>query len=206
MTGHDPAGRGRVKIEVETCPNGETFGSGSCTRQASDTWVDAGFGPANPGVAVDMTPTVANPGLYHWRVRTLRAPFHVTETGISARPQPAHGPWRRSQARGLNEDLRVDAIIVAVEPVGVSADFAIAPVGNPARGRIVLAATLPNAEPAEVALFDVAGRRLTSRSIAASPGRQALTLARGSELPAGVYFVRLTQGARATSTRVVLVR
>jgi hypothetical protein len=206
MTAIDPAGRGREKIEVEVCPAGPPFGSAPCTRRTSSAWTDAGFGIGNPGVALATNVPVAGSGLYHWRVRTLHAPFTVTQPGISARPQPAHGPWRRQQARASDSDLRIDAVVLAVERPGNSADFAIAPLGNPARGNIVLSATLPNTEPAEVALFDVAGRQVIARSIAGSPGRQTLTLARGGELPAGVYLARLSQGGRAAMVRVVLIR
>ena len=201
----DPSGRGRTKVEVEVCPEGKPFGSGTCTRQTSSTWTDAGVGIANPGVALAANVTVASPGLYNWRVRTLRAPFTVTQPGITARPNPAHGPWRRVQARAMNSDVRVDAVVLAVERPGTSADFAITPVGNPARGRIALAATLPNDAPAEVALFDVAGRQVVSRAIEGSPGRRTLTLARAGEIAPGVYLVRLTQGHRAATTRVVFV-
>jgi len=206
MTSVDPMGRGRVKLEVETCPDGVSFGSGACTHQVSGAWTDAGFGSGNPGVAIDVTPTVASAGLYHWRTRTLHAPFSVTQPGISARPHPAAGPWRRNLGRSFDVDLRVEDLLVAVDRPGPSAGFAITPMGNPARGSIVLAATLPNAEPAEVALFDVAGRRLVSRSIPRFSGRQTVSLARSGDLAAGVYFVRLTQAGRATGTHVVVLR
>lgn len=36
--------------------------------------------------------------LYHWRARVLYAPYTVMQPGITAPPQPEHGPWRRLHA------------------------------------------------------------------------------------------------------------
>ena len=45
--------------------------------------------------------------LYRWRARVLYAPYSVTETGITSPPNPAHGPWRRVSAQGVEADIRV---------------------------------------------------------------------------------------------------
>jgi hypothetical protein len=44
--------------------------------------------------------------LYRWRARVLWAPFSVTEEGITAPPNPAHGPWRRFAGQAVEADLR----------------------------------------------------------------------------------------------------
>jgi hypothetical protein len=44
--------------------------------------------------------------LYRWRARVLYAPFSVTENGITAPPNPAHGPWRRLQGQAVEADIR----------------------------------------------------------------------------------------------------
>ena len=100
----------------------------------------------------------------------------------------------------------MDAVVLAVErPIGANG-LAIAPLANPARGRIVLAAVLTGTEAANVELFDVAGRRVVTERIVASSGGQNVAIGRGAELASGVYLVRLTQGGRGASTRVVFVR
>jgi hypothetical protein len=36
----------------------------------------------------------------------LHAPFSVTEPGIDAPPNPAHGPWRRVSGQAVEADIR----------------------------------------------------------------------------------------------------
>jgi hypothetical protein len=100
-----PAGRGRVKLEVEACPAGVDFFGGGCVRRISTSWTDV---TATSG-GVTLTETVsglAGAELYHWRARVLHAPFGVTQSGIAAAAYPPHGPWRRYSGQSLEADLR----------------------------------------------------------------------------------------------------
>ena len=106
VTATHPAGRGRVKLEVEACPIGTPFGAPQCTLHLGASWSDvtasAGGVRLVEGISVPDART-----LHRWRARVLHAPFRVTEAGITPPPKPAHGPWRRVQAQALEADLYV---------------------------------------------------------------------------------------------------
>jgi hypothetical protein len=105
MSATHPTGRGRVKLEAEICPPAAPFGDPSCSSQLSPSWVDVT--PTPGGVLLGETISgLASNTLYRWRARILYAPFGVTEAGIAAPPNPAHGPWRRVSAQAVEADLR----------------------------------------------------------------------------------------------------
>ena len=91
---------------------------------------------------------------------------------------------------------------------GVAHQFALEGfVPNPARSGFRVAFSLPDFSPARVELFDLAGRLVRSRSIEApQPGRHEIQFDRADALPAGVYVLRLTQGARIMQARGAIVR
>jgi len=102
-----PEGRGRVKLEVETCEAGLAFGDVSCASQTAASWSDVTatsggveLGENISGLTEDM--------LYRWRARVLYAPYSVTEAGITSPPNPAHGPWRRLMGQAEEADLRTN--------------------------------------------------------------------------------------------------
>lgn len=83
---------------------------------------------------------------------------------------------------------------------------------NPARdGRVNLSFSLPHAASAQLALYDVGGRRVrlvADRAFAA--GRYAIVLDgrddQGQPLKPGVYMARLTSGGRSQSQRVFILQ
>src|SRR5262249_14706086 len=77
---------------------------------------------------------------------------------------------------------------------------------NPARGgRMTIQFALPSGAPATLELFELEGRRIASREVGSlGAGRHALEIAQGRSLSAGVYLVRLTQGATERTVRVAL--
>jgi hypothetical protein len=88
---------------------------------ASSSWT------AGPQSGVELTETVpglSDQTLYRWRARVLHAPFSVTEAGITAPPNPAHGPWRRLQGQVREADIATgadgdgDSVLDAVEDAG----------------------------------------------------------------------------------------
>jgi hypothetical protein len=204
MIAVDPAGRGRVKIEVESCPPGSPFGSAGCTRTISNTWTDVGVAPSGVPITRDL---VASPqSLYRWRVRTLRAAASVTKPGIAASPNPAHGPWRRLQSQTIDADIRTAALPMAVGFTRAPNGLSIERLGNPARGPIAFTAVLPSAAPAKVELVDIAGRRRLSMDLpAVQPGHHRVQLDDVRSLSPGTYLVRLSQAGRAATAGVVLV-
>jgi len=75
---------------------------------------------------------------------------------------------------------------------------------NPSPRDGTIAFSLASAEPATLELIDVKGRIVWTRAVGAlGPGSHAVKLGTGVAL--GIYVVRLTQGARAVSTRGVVI-
>jgi len=77
---------------------------------------------------------------------------------------------------------------------------------NPARASAQLRFTLARAGPATLAVYDLAGRRVASvldgSTLAAGPHVCELPT---SNWPPGVYLVRLCQGARSETRRIIVV-
>ncbi len=91
-------------------------------------------------------------------------------------------------------------------PAGVA--FGITGTGaNPSRGALAVAFALPQAGPASLDLYDIAGRRLVHRDVGSlGAGPHTLDLAGERALGSGVYWVRLAQGARVAQRKVAVVR
>jgi hypothetical protein len=74
---------------------------------------------------------------------------------------------------------------------------------NPARGRLVVSYTLPQAGSASLTLYDVAGMSVKAIVGDGSAGTHSLVLD-GAGLARGVYLVRLQTGAVRTERKVIL--
>ncbi|HVP57894.1 MAG TPA: T9SS type A sorting domain-containing protein [bacterium] len=83
----------------------------------------------------------------------------------------------------------------AANPVAMSLRVA-----SPAISRVTVQFALLSDQPAKLGVYDVTGRLVESRD-ASSRGQHSVDL----ELSAGIYFIRLTQGAEAKTARVVVV-
>ena len=86
--------------------------------------------------------------------------------------------------------------------VPVSDQLAIQRVSNPIVGDLKVSFTLPRSEPATIQLLDVSGRTVESVRVTAS-GQASLS---GNGLTSGVYWVKLTQGARTAMARTVYIK
>jgi len=76
---------------------------------------------------------------------------------------------------------------------------------NPAAGEPVASFTLASGSPARLELLDVTGRVWLTRAVGGlGPGNHVLRL--GKSLPAGMYWLRLTQNDRSLLARGVVVR
>jgi hypothetical protein len=77
---------------------------------------------------------------------------------------------------------------------------------NPGTGaNLQVAFTLPNSAPARLELLDIAGRRIAEREVGSlGAGSHVEPLGAGARVPAGLYWLRLTQGGRALVTRAVV--
>ena len=106
ITATHPQGRGRVKVEIETCPAGVPFGDVSCGSQLSASWTEI-VPPATSAVLTETVAGLTNDTLYHWRARVLHARSSVSQSGITPPPNPAHGPWRRVSGQAVEADIRM---------------------------------------------------------------------------------------------------
>jgi len=99
----------------------------------------------------------------------------------------------------------VRVVSATAVPGAGAADFALESVRpNPAVGTFTVSFVLPEAGPVKLEVFDVSGRRVLARDLAAQgAGPQQVTLGAGRTLSPGIYVVRLSQAGRAASTRVV---
>jgi len=78
---------------------------------------------------------------------------------------------------------------------------------NPSANGVTIAFTLPDSAPARIELVDVAGRRVLVRDVGTlERGSHVVRLTEARSLPAGAYLVRIVQGSRSVSTRMVVVR
>ena len=106
------------------------------------------------------------------------------------------GPASGRQVVGVSDAAITDGLALVLGP--------IAP--NPGHGGALVAnVVLPSADPAQLELLDVMGRRLASQELGAlGAGRHAVELGAGLHLAPGVYLLRLTQAGSARVTRVAI--
>lgn len=77
---------------------------------------------------------------------------------------------------------------------------------NPVRGgRALVGFDLPSDAPADLEVFDLAGRRMASFDRLHGAGRHQVELGDGGALAPGVYLVRLTQGGATASRRLTVL-
>ena len=103
------------------------------------------------------------------------------------------------------------ALVTPTTTLGVSdgsVAFGLERLASPAvGGHLLVWFTLSSSTPAALEVLDVSGRVVDQRAVgASSPGRQAVAIGRAHPLTAGVYFVRLRQGANQASQRVIVLR
>ena len=91
--------------------------------------------------------------------------------------------------------------------VPVTAEFALRSLsGNPVRGPLQFAVSLPTAAPASLELVDITGRRVAKQDLGTlGAGNHSIQMDASSLRP-GVYWARLTQAQKLTSTRIAIVR
>jgi outer membrane protein assembly factor BamB len=92
-----PYGRSTATIEIEACPTGVAFGSGSC-RRASSASADTGAS-ATGAQLTGSVGSLGNGTLYRWRSRAWWKLNGIWQ----------HGPWRRLSGQGTEADIRVAA-------------------------------------------------------------------------------------------------
>jgi hypothetical protein len=95
--------------------------------------------------------------------------------------------------------------VLGVDP-GRGSEFALTKVApNPAVDRMSVTFALPSSAPASLELVDVAGRRWLNREVGSlGAGSHQIELATVGQIPAGLYFVRLSQAGHVASSRVAM--
>jgi hypothetical protein len=77
---------------------------------------------------------------------------------------------------------------------------------NPSVGPLSVAFSLPDERAAELTLFDVTGRVVSTRQVGAlGPGQHVVSFKDGAVVAAGVYWVKLSRGGEALLRKAVVV-
>ena len=115
--------------------------------------------------------------------------------------------------RGMAETPQSFIAAIAAAPNATSVDAAAPSLAalsfrsNPARDRLTVLFSLPDAAPARLELFDVSGRSIEARDVGAmGAGSHAVTLGDRSTLSPGIYMLRLTRGGRGVTARAAVLR
>jgi hypothetical protein len=125
----------------------------------------------------------------------------------------AVGHWYKLSAVDVNGNESGFAVLTPsgtadVAP-GAQAAFALEGAWpNPSRGgALAVAFVLASAEPAQLELVDVSGRRVLTREVGAlGAGRHVVELAGGTRLAPGLYLARITQGSNRGTVRIVVLQ
>lgn len=96
---------------------------------------------------------------------------------------------------------------IAQAPAPLPHVLAVHSVDSPLCGTLKLLCDLPEATPASVEVFDIAGRRLAQRTLTPTAAGVTLQVEAGSgtRFAPGAYFVRLSQGRAKPVSKMVLV-
>jgi len=198
----------------------------SYTGLYSDTWV---FHPSEPAPATVVTGVLnSNPGAVTLRWSGLPG------AGCTATVQrrTSDQPWSklaslipdvggsvdfvdRAAAPGATYDYRLQWFAGSV--AGTSADVTVRVAhshfalvctnANPSHEGLSVAFSLPDAAPAQIGVYDVAGRELVQRDVGAQgPGDHLMQLLAPSALRPGVYLVRLRHGGSSRVVRASVLR
>jgi len=78
---------------------------------------------------------------------------------------------------------------------------------NPVRAEITVSLTLKSADRAKMEVLDVSGRSVLRKDLGSlGPGAHVVHISEGSELPTGVYFLRVIQAGESVSKPMIVIR
>ena len=92
------------------------------------------------------------------------------------------------------------------DPATPSAVSLAAPTPNPAPGAFSVAYSLPASATGELAVYDMAGRRVRTLAAGQLPAGDHSAQMEGERLPTGAYNVLLRTNLGTASQRVVIIR
>lgn len=161
--------------------------------------------------------TDANPATFSTIGERTAPPYYFTPD--AAHPDKPTDPCNGNGSEGrvappLGLDNDGDNIYDGTDPdcsPAGAGDEEVAPafalhglIPNPSRGPLLVALTLPSAEPARLEMLDVSGRCVIARDLAAlGSGYHVVSLTQ-RKLASGVYVLRLTQTGRTITTKAVV--
>jgi hypothetical protein len=172
-------------------------------RYSGDPVANAGWLDPSPGdkrMLLSSGPTTMLPGDVQEVVVAVILAQGADRLGSITRLRAIDAQVRTAFEAGALQTL-------AVEAPG-TAEFSLAGARpNPSAGELTVAFSLRHGSPATLELLDVGGRRLRAIPVGdLGPGRHVIGFGRESRLPAGLYFVRLSQGGRSLTTKVAVIR
>jgi choice-of-anchor B domain-containing protein len=160
-------------------------------------------------IPVDTTRAMGN----HWVEKTIRVADYVAPTNmVRVRFVANDGGTASVVEAGIDDVTTYDlASPVGVGPAALPRLALRALGANPSRGTSVFALESPSARDADVAVFDVSGRRVRTlwRGRLEAGARRLLWDGRsdaGDETPAGLYFVRVVAGGETAETRLARIQ
>ena len=189
-------------VAMDAAPDGGLFFAWSDGRQSG--YEQVRFRRFTP----DLLPSPAEPdtGRIVWTKENLSCGCYVGNT----RAIRSDGQGGVFVVRDLGCPVAVHHVIpfaaVGVPPSAPRAGLLLrAPAPNPARDAITLRFSLPDARPATLTLFDVAGRSVRT-SQASGAGEHTVRWNDAGALSPGLYLAQLRQGAESRTARVVVTR
>ena len=171
----------------------------NCTIRGTTASNIVGADPALAPLADNGGPT---------QTRALMQSSRAINNGQSEFDVDQRGLQRRFTPDDIGAFELGGAPVATDTPGGVEAQFGLeAPAPNPARGAATVRFTVQDAEPVELAVYNVLGQKvLTAFDGPATPGtEQVMDLDLGG-LASGVYVLRLTGTTDAATRRITVVR
>jgi hypothetical protein len=171
----------------------ETGNAGFAIERAIERAVGPGARPTEAFVQIGFVPgtgTTTTPQTY--RFADMRLPASPATLRYRLRQRDLDGATTLSPT----VEVRLEGAVQALHPV--------AP--HPVRGAATVRYTLPTAEPIDLAVYDVLGRRVATLATGRQTAGTHAARLDGRGWASGVYFVRLTAGGRVHTQRVTVVR
>ena len=183
-------------VAVQSAPIGRTYADGQY-------WDDTDY--ALPYQTARVTATLYYQATSKEYVEFLRDENHTNTMGTTfynAWVANGHGAPVAMTTQTVTLDM------TAVDPAGVPAPrLTVRPTGADRDGTIGVRIALPDASRGRLDLVDVRGRRVWTREVGSlGAGWHALSVDPGTRVASGVYLLRLNQGGRTATAKVVIAR